>query len=45
MENTNSWMHDPRCKHEYLNKFSKTPGNAGDISDKHLEARDHRYLC
>ena len=25
--------------------ISKTPRNAADESDKHLEARDRRYLC
>ena len=36
-------IQDVNWKHEYHNKF---PGNADDDdSDKHLEARDHRYSC
>ena len=39
--NENSWMRDPRYKHEYIDRFSKGPHE----SDKHLEARDRRYSC
>ena len=41
-------MRDPRYKQEYLDRvwiwITVTEGN-GDESDKHVEARDHRYSC
>ena len=37
----NSWIIDPRYKHEYLIEKEYN----GDESDKHLEVRDCRYSC
>ena len=45
----NSWMQDPRCKHEYLDSRNvhnlNNDWGKKDESDKHLEARDPRYSC
>ena len=43
----NSWMGDPRYKHEHFNRVQiwvMITGD-GDGSNKHLEAQERRYLC
>ena len=48
IQRKNSWMQDPRYKHEYLDRYPKIPKRSSkddDESDKHLEARDRRYSC
>ena len=45
----NSWIRDPRYKHEYLDRVKIWVSNHqiedAEESDKHLEARDRRYQC